>query len=299
MKVHKIHNIKFIIVLFIFFQCLSSCKKVNKDSLKSDYQEKYKDSIFLSLSPKMSETDFKKYSDDEVKKNRLKKSDYFYEYSIKTPNDSILDFIVSNDNNTYIQLFYMSNKSYFSLEKKNEGFYSKIIDFKKVNEKIIPITKKVKSVFPSEEIENDYVSYKRNLDFIINLYKSKYKNELKVDFFKNLSQKDIVVNDFTKRGLESFGLNKNNLFLVDTDKLIVLSYNLDFIFRPNYDELESHIKHELNFDLKINYYFKDDFLKLRNEIKKDSLIYLKEVQKMKEKKKNDVEMKEKKLLDEI
>ena len=94
-------------------------------------------------------------------------------------------------------------------------------------------------------------------------------------------------------------MNKNNLFLVDNDKLIVLSYNLDFIFRPNYDELESHIKHELNFDLKINYYFKDDFLKLRNEIKKDSLIYLKEVQKMKEKKKNDVEMKEKKLLDKI
>ena len=120
--------------------------------------------------------------------------------------------------------------------------------FKKVNGKVIPITQKVKSDFPNEEIENDYISYKKNLDFILNLYKSKYKNELKVDFLKNLNQKSIVVNGFTKRGLESFGLNKNNLFLVDNEKLIVLSYNLNFIFRPNNEGFESHIKNELNFD---------------------------------------------------
>jgi len=267
--------------------------------LKSDYEEKYKDSLFLSLSPKMSDTDFEKYSDDEVKRKRLKKSNYFFEYSIKTPSDSILNFIVSNKNSTYIQLFYLSNKSYFSWEKENKEFYEKIIDFKKENGKVIPIIQKVKSDFPNEEIEKDYISYKKNLDFILNLYKSKYKNELKVDFLNNLSEKNIVVNDFTKRGLESFGLNKNNLLLVDNDKLIVLSYNLDFSFRPNYDELESHIKHDLNFDFKINYYFKEDFFKLRNEIKKDSILYLKEVQKMKDKKKNDIEMKKKKLFDEI
>lgn len=296
---NKIKNIQFILVFISLFLLLSSCKNENENSLKSDYKEKYKDSLFLSLSPKMSETDFKKYSDDEVKRNRLKKSNYFYEYSIKTPSDSLLNFIVSNNNNTYIQLFYLSNKSYLSWEKENKGFYDKIIDFKKVNGKVIPITQKVKSDFPNEEIENDYISYKKNLDFILNLYKSKYKNELKVDFLKNLSQKSIVVNDFTKRGLESFGLNKNNLLLVDNEKLIVLSYNLNFIFRPNNGGFESHIKNELNFDLKINYYFKDDFLKLKNEIEKDSIIYLKEVQKMKEKKKNDVEMKKKKLLDEI
>lgn len=86
---------------------------------------------------------------------------------------------------------------------------------------------------------------------------------------------------------------------MDNNKLIVLSYNLDFVFRPNNDGFESHIKNELKLDLKINYYFKDDFLKLRNEIKKDSVIYLKEVQKMKEKKRNDLEMKKKKLFDEI
>ena len=86
---------------------------------------------------------------------------------------------------------------------------------------------------------------------------------------------------------------------MDNNKLIVLSYNLDFVFRPNNDGLESHVKNELKLDLKINYYFKDDFLKLRNEIKKDSVIYLKEVQKMKEKKRNDLEIKKKKLFDEI
>lgn len=291
------YKIKIILlsILLISF----SCKDINESTLQSEYKENYKDSLFLSLSPKMSETDFEKYLDYEVKKKRLKKGDYFYEYSIKTPSDSVQDFLVTSNDNTYIQLYYLSNKSYFSREKVNNGFYYKLIDFKRENGKIIPITQKVKSIFPSEEIENDYISYKKNLDFILNLYKSKYKNELKVDFLKNLSQKNIIVNNFTKRGLESFGLNKTNLFLVNNEKLIVLSYNLDFIFKPNFDEFESHVKHELNFDLKINYYFKNDFLKLRNEIKKDSIIYLKEVQKMKEKKKNDVEMKKNKLFDEI
>lgn len=291
------YKIKIILlsILLISF----SCKDINESTLQSEYKANYKDSLFLSLSPKMSETDFEEYLDYEVKKKRLKKGDYFYEYSIKTPSDSVLDFLVTSYDKTYIQLYYLSNKSYFSREKVNNGFYYKLIDFKRENGKIIPITQKVKSIFPSEEIENDYISYKKNLDFILNLYKSKYKNELKVDFLKNLSQKNIIVNNFTKRGLESFGLNKTNLFLVNNEKLIVLSYNLDFIFKPNFDELESHVKHELNFDLKINYYFKNDFLKLRNEIKKDSIIYLKEVQKMKEKKKNDVEMKKNKLFDEI
>ncbi len=287
-----------IILLSILLICFS-CKDINESTLQSEYKENYKDSLFLSLSPKMSETDFEQYLDYEFKKKRLKKGDYFYEYSIKTPSDSVLDFLVTSNDNTYIQLYYLSNKSYFSREKVNNGFYYKLIDFKRENGKIIPITQKVKSIFPSEEIENDYISYKKNLDFILNLYKSKYKNELKVDFLKNLNQKNIIVNNFTKRGLESFGLNKTNLFLVNNEKLIILSYNLDFIFKPNFDEFESHVKHELNFDLKINYYFKDDFLKLRNEIKKDSIIYLKEVQKMKEKKKNDVEMKKNKLFDEI
>lgn len=293
------YKLKIKIILLSILLISFSCKDINESTLKSDYKEKYKDSLFLSLSPKMSETDFKEYSDDEVKRNRLKKGDYFYEYSIKTPCDSVLDFLVTSNDNTYIQLYYLSNKSYFSEEKVNKGFYDKIIGFKRVNGKEEPITQKVKSVFPSEEIENDYISYKKNLDFILHLYKSKYKNELKVDFLKNLSQKNIVVNNFTKRGLESFGLNKTNLFLINNEKLIVLSYNLDFIFKPNFDEFESHVKHELNFDLKINYYFKDDFLKLRNEIKRDSIVYLKEVQKMKEKKKNDVEMKKNKLFDEI
>lgn len=293
------YKLKIKIILLSILLISFSCKDINESTLQSEYKANYKDSLFLSLSPKMSETDFEEYLDYEVKKKRLKKGDYFYEYSIKTPSDSVLDFLVTSYDKTYIQLYYLSNKSYFSREKVNNGFYYKLIDFKRVNGKVVPITQKVKSIFPSEEIENDYISYKKNLDFILNLYKSKYKNELKVDFLKNLSQKNITVNNFTKRGLESFGLNKTNLFLINNEKLIVLSYNLDFIFKPNFDELESHVKHELNFDLKINYYFKDDFLKLRNEIKKDSIIYLKEVQKMKEKKKNDVEMKKNKLFDEI
>ena len=293
------YKLKIKIILLSILLISFSCKDINESTLQSEYKANYKDSLFLSLSPKMSETDFEEYLDYEVKKKRLKKGDYSYEYSIKTPSDSVLDFLVSSYDKTYIQLYYLSNKSYFSREKVNNGFYYKLIDFKRVNGKVVPITQKVKSIFPSEEIENDYISYKKNLDFILNLYKSKYKNELKVDFLKNLSQKNITVNNFTKRGLESFGLNKTNLFLINNEKLIVLSYNLDFIFKPNFDELESHVKHELNFDLKINYYFKDDFLKLRNEIKKDSIVYLKEVQKMKEKKKNDVEMKKNKLFDEI
>ena len=250
------YKLKIKIILLSILLISFSCKDINESTLQSEYKANYKDSLFLSLSPKMSETDFEEYLDYEVKKKRLKKGDYFYEYSIKTPSDSVLDFLVTSYDKTYIQLYYLSNKSYFSREKVNNGFYYKLIDFKRVNGKVVPITQKVKSIFPSEEIENDYISYKKNLDFILNLYKSKYKNELKVDFLKNLSQKNITVNNFTKRGLESFGLNKTNLFLINNEKLIVLSYNLDFIFKPNFDELESHVKHELNFDLKINYYFK-------------------------------------------
>ena len=83
------------------------------------------------------------------------------------------------------------------------------------------------------------------------------------------------------------------------EKIGELDYQTEFADQLNEIIFEFHVKHELNFDLKINYYFKDDFYKLRNEIKMDSIIYLKEIQKMKEKKKNDVEMKKKKLFNEI
>jgi hypothetical protein len=60
-------------ILFLVVLIAYSCKKNYEDSSKLDYKKNYVNSLFLSLSPKMSDSEFNKYSEQEVKKNRLKK----------------------------------------------------------------------------------------------------------------------------------------------------------------------------------------------------------------------------------